>query len=101
MFQPHSAMALPECDPARRRLLQSVSDGVLGFGLTNWLALEAAAKTNRSTGEAKQILVVYEEGGISQMDSWDRNRTHQWLTVRPSGRFRLTSPAFSFRRSCR
>jgi hypothetical protein len=55
----------------RRRLLQSVSAGVMGFGLPELLALEAAAKTAAKQSRAKQVLVVYEEGGISQMDTWD------------------------------
>lgn len=66
-----SAMAQSACDPARRRLLQSVSAGVMGFGLSDWLALDLVAKASNSARQAKQILVVYEEGGISQMDSWD------------------------------
>ena len=57
--------------PSRRRFLQSVSAGVMGYSLPELLALQALAKTARSPAAAKQVLVVYEEGGISQMDTWD------------------------------
>ncbi len=61
-----------ECDPARRRFLRSVSAGVMGYGLAEMLELEAAAKnTSGHKARASQILVVYEEGGISHMDTWD------------------------------
>ncbi|QDV51747.1 hypothetical protein Enr17x_38050 [Gimesia fumaroli] len=59
-------------DPLRRRLLQSVSAGMMGVGLAEMLSLEAVAKSESMTpGQAKRVLVVYEEGGISQMDTWD------------------------------
>jgi hypothetical protein len=60
----------PYADPGRRRFLQSVSAGVLGCGLGDMMAMEAIAGKARKAA-AKQVLVVYEEGGISQMDSWD------------------------------
>ena len=43
----------------------------MGYGLPELLALEATAKTAVKQSQAKQVLVVYEEGGISQMDTWD------------------------------
>lgn len=55
---------------SRRRILKNVSVGVLGCGLADLLALEAKGWTNRSA-KARNVLVIYEEGGISQMDSWD------------------------------
>lgn len=58
----------------RRRLLKSLSAGVLGLGLPEWLALQAQARTTGEAlqpGRAKRVLVIYEEGGISQMDSFD------------------------------
>ena len=54
----------------RRRLLQAVSAGLMGYGLLELLTLEAAANTVSEQRQAKQVLVVYEEGGISQMDTW-------------------------------
>ena len=44
------------------------------YGLAEWLAIEAQAKSaGVATGNAKtkQVLVVYEEGGISHMDSFE------------------------------
>lgn len=55
----------------RRRFLKSVSAGAMGFGLADWLALEAEARSAAAAGKARNVLVIYEEGGISQMDSWD------------------------------
>ncbi len=63
--------------PERRRFLRYVSAGCLGVGLPELMALQGfaaqqglAAQTSGGR-RAKQVLVVYEEGGISQMDSWD------------------------------
>lgn len=56
-------------NPRRRRWLQGVTAGVLGCGLPRLLSLEALARTGRSA--ARNVLVIYEEGGISQMDTWD------------------------------
>lgn len=39
--------------------------------MADLLALEAVAKESARRPRAKQVLVVYEEGGISQMDTWD------------------------------
>jgi hypothetical protein len=60
-----------QIDPARRKLLQGVSAGVLGCSLPALLKLEADAKAQTSPGRARNVLVIYEEGGISQMDTWD------------------------------
>lgn len=61
-----------DMNPARRRVLSSMSAGVLTCGLGNLLSLEglAADSTNRRR-TARNVLVLYEEGGISQMDTWD------------------------------
>ena len=64
----------PALSPDRRRLLKSLSAGVLGLGLPEWLALQAKAGNATAAvqpGQAKRVLVIYEEGGISQMDSFD------------------------------
>jgi len=61
-------------NPERRRLLKSLSAGVLGFSAPEWLAMQArASNSSRAAvvGQAKRVLVIYEEGGISQMDSFD------------------------------
>ncbi|MCA9178787.1 MAG: DUF1501 domain-containing protein [Planctomycetales bacterium] len=64
-------MASSQPDLQRRRLLQSVSAGVLGHGLSHLLARDAEAQSTLPRGRARNVLVIYEEGGISQMDSWD------------------------------
>jgi hypothetical protein len=60
-----------EAEWTRRRFGQAVSAGVLGCGLPEFFEQEAAAGEASVVARAKQVLVVYEEGGISQMDSWD------------------------------
>lgn len=55
---------------SRRRWLRAVSAGILGYGLPEILAVEAQASQS-TVARAKQVLVVYEEGGISHMDTWD------------------------------
>lgn len=54
---------------SRRRWLQGLSAGVLGCSLPELLSREAAARA--VVGKARNVLVIYEEGGISQMDTWD------------------------------
>ncbi|MCX7398118.1 MAG: DUF1501 domain-containing protein [Planctomycetales bacterium] len=59
-------------NPMRRRLLKSLSAGLFTYGLGDLLTrqqLAVADATRRC--EARNVLVIYEEGGISQMDSWD------------------------------
>lgn len=55
----------------RRRFLKSVSAGMMGVSLVEITALEAALKSTGAATKARRVLVVYEEGGISQMDTWD------------------------------
>ncbi len=56
----------------RRRVLAGISAGVLGSGLAQWQLLQAATPSvARRQAAARNVLVVYEEGGISQMDTWD------------------------------
>lgn len=43
----------------------------MGGGLADLLALEKVTEAGATGASAKQVLVVYEEGGISQMDSFD------------------------------
>lgn len=55
----------------RRRFGQALSVGMLG-GLSELARRnDANASTTEWTGAARQVLVVYEEGGVSQMDTWD------------------------------
>ncbi len=59
-------------DQDRRRVLQGLSAGVLGYGLGDLLALQTAmADSGNPHQQARNVLVIYEEGGISQMDTWD------------------------------
>ncbi len=68
---PLSAFDSTPC-PVRRRVLSSLAAGVLGTGLARWQTLEGATNsTSRRRSAARNVLVVYEEGGISQMDTWD------------------------------
>ncbi len=54
----------------RRRWGSQVLAGVLGYGLAEMMAQCALAR-GAAMAKARNVLVVYEEGGISQMDSWD------------------------------
>lgn len=56
---------------SRRRLLAGLSAGVLGSGLADILTLQAVSAAKQQGAQAKNVLVLYEEGGISQMDTWD------------------------------
>ncbi|HRX54404.1 MAG TPA: DUF1501 domain-containing protein [Verrucomicrobiales bacterium] len=74
MFARTRHVSSPLAPLSRRRVLQSLSFGTLGLSLPEWLFLEARAKSTAvvsAEGQAKQVLVLYEEGGISQMDSFD------------------------------
>jgi hypothetical protein len=66
---------LPAADNghSRRRFLKSLSAGVMGFGLAEMLALQTAARAagRSASGRAKNVLVVFEEGGMSHMDTFD------------------------------
>ena len=65
----HSAHQI---DPFRRRLLSHIGAGVTGFAFSELLTRSCLAEqTGRPLGQARNVLVLYEEGGISQMDTWD------------------------------
>jgi Protein of unknown function (DUF1501) len=53
--------------PTRRELLRGGMAGVLGLSLPELLA----AETSTSSGRAKNVLVILEQGGLSQVDTWD------------------------------
>lgn len=55
---------------SRRRALQTGAAGVLGLSLPEWLCLQARASTGTRPA-AKNVLVILEQGGMSQMDTWD------------------------------
>ena len=56
---------------SRRRALQVGSAGVLGLSLPQWLAIQAQAESSGVKPAAKNVLVILEQGGMSQMDTWD------------------------------
>lgn len=59
-------------NPVRRRLLQSLSAGLFSHGLGDLLSRQQVAAADAAGRcQARNVLVIYEEGGISQMDSWD------------------------------
>jgi len=60
-------------DRGRRQVLSSLSAGVLGWGMADLLTQQRvqAATLSAPRGPARNVLVLYEEGGISQMDTWD------------------------------
>lgn len=62
-------MTDPRFHSARRRFLRD-SAGVLGLSLPQLLAVQKCA-AGSTTPAAKQVLVVYEQGGLSHMDTWD------------------------------
>ncbi len=63
------SLPLPPLEVSRRRWLQSGAAGVLGCSLPQLLALQARAAEGRL--EAKRVLVIYEQGGLSHIDTWD------------------------------
>lgn len=68
---PHQSLPKMQ-STSRRRLLRGVTAGVLGCSLSSLLEAESQARFARPSGaKARNVLVIYEEGGISQMDSWD------------------------------
>src|SRR6478752_2720127 len=54
--------------PSRRDLLRASMTGVLGLSFPQLLA---AANTSTTTGRAKNVLVILEQGGLSHVDTWD------------------------------
>jgi len=52
---------------SRRSFLKLGAAGVLGLSLPELLAAQATSQK----GKAKNVLVVYEQGGLSHIDTWD------------------------------
>lgn len=58
--------------PANRRtFLRRTTLSVLGWSLADWLFLERALRAEGRMAQAKQVLVLFEQGGVSHMDTWD------------------------------
>jgi len=53
----------------RRHLLQTGTAGILGMSLPQILATESRLAT--ASAAAKQVIVIYEQGGLSHLDTWD------------------------------
>jgi hypothetical protein len=56
-----------DAGPSRRTALKLGAASVLGLSLPECLAAAGA----RPTAAAKNVLVIYEQGGLSHMDTWD------------------------------
>ena len=56
----------------RRRFLSRLgTTGVLGWSLPQLLALQATGAEKPKVAQAKNVLVVLEQGGLSHIDTWD------------------------------
>lgn len=55
---------------SRRQLLGFGAAGILGWSLPEMLAAQSVAVSS-ARAKAKNVLVVLEQGGLSQMDTWD------------------------------
>ncbi len=53
----------------RRHLLRTGTAGVLGMSLPQLLATESQLAT--ASAAAKRVIVIYEQGGLSHLDTWD------------------------------
>ena len=53
----------------RRHLLHTGTAGVLGMSLPQILATESRLAT--ASAAAKRVIVIYEQGGLSHLDTWD------------------------------
>lgn len=58
---------------SRRKFVRRTSLGVLGLSLADWLLLERQARAERGSlkPQAKNVLVILEQGGLSHIDTWD------------------------------
>jgi hypothetical protein len=60
-----------QCYYSRRQFVRRTSLGVLGLSLADWLLLEKQAGANPGKAQAKNVLVILEQGGLSHIDTWD------------------------------
>lgn len=56
---------------ARREFVRRTSLGVLGLSLADWLFLEKQASAGGRKPQARNVLVLLEQGGLSHLDTWD------------------------------
>ena len=55
----------------RRQILRIGAAGIMGWSLPEMLAMHANAATDTKSAKAKNVLVILEQGGLSQVDTWD------------------------------
>lgn len=55
----------------RRTLVKTGMASVAGLSMPQLLARQALASSSSGKSAAKRVLVVYEQGGLSHMDTWD------------------------------
>src|SRR5438067_1671389 len=56
---------------SRRELVRRTTLGVLGLSLADWLFLERQARAGGAKPQAKNVLVILEQGGLSHIDTWE------------------------------
>src|SRR3954470_286787 len=56
---------------SRREFVRRTSLGVLGLSLADWLFLERRSPADGLRPQAKNVLVLLEQGGMSHVDTWD------------------------------
>lgn len=61
----------PAQERGRRAFLRRSTLGALGLSLADWLFLERTAAADGRRPQAKQVLVLFEQGGVSHTDTWD------------------------------
>lgn len=81
---------------SRRRLLQSASAGVLGMSLPQLLSLQARGAVAGGKAPAKRVLVILEQGGMSQMDTFDPKPDVVAEHRSPHGPISTTVPGMQF-----
>ena len=55
----------------RRGFLRGASAGILGLSLPELLSMQAGAVEPTRAAQAKNVLVILEQGGLSHIDTWD------------------------------
>ncbi len=64
----HHACLSPQHDVSRRQVLGSLAGGAAGLGLGRLLDPTVAAEVKK---QQKQVLFIWLDGGISQLETWD------------------------------
>jgi hypothetical protein len=80
-------------DRSRRSFVGISMAGLSGMGLSS--RIEAAAE-HASNGHAKQVLVIFEQGGVSHTDTWDPKPTTTPIHRSPFKPIDTTVPGLQF-----